>query len=72
MALLEHKTLVVAYEVYAVVERVSSLALNPPKCVFVPTNVKLSLHVKSILRDFLISRINPWKDVAIESKGKYL
>eukprot|EP00973_Karenia_brevis_P030051 4142144-Karenia_brevis.AAC.1 len=59
-------SLTVLYEIFHVAEECAALVLKPAKCVLVPLSSPLSLHVRSLITQFLSEYLPNWAGFKIQ------
>ena len=57
---------------FSLARRVAGLFLKPSKCVLILSCVKLTQEVEQAIRNWLSSNLPEFKDIKIQSSGKYL
>eukprot|EP00973_Karenia_brevis_P065645 9125462-Karenia_brevis.AAC.1 len=72
MVLKSWHTLIAVHRIFICARLAACLRLGYKKCFIVPVSQLLTLHVSTIIKDFLISRIPDWSDFNITGTAEYL
>ena len=60
------------FRLFCMFEKVSGLALKPPKCVIIPLSVQVTPGNAQVFSEWLHRELGDWAHFKIADKGKYL
>ena len=60
------------HSIFKILEKVAALKVKPKKCVIVPIATTFSMHVVSVVRDWLVGNVPEWGAMSIAKSGRYL
>ena len=60
------------FPVFALAERIAGLSLKPSKCVIIPLHAPFSLHVASLIKEWLQTNLLEWSGFQVTRAARYL